>query len=70
MKQSYPDILDPSHTTKQKQAYGLLVTANPTLTRGYKIVESVYNSRLDGYEDYLDLNFDGTHNLMSIIWKI
>ena len=46
------------------------MTETPTLTRGYKIVIAEYNSFLEGYEDYLDLNFDGTHNSMSIIGKI
>ena len=43
---------------------------NEIMSSVYKAKTNVCSAFLEGYDDYLDLNFDGTQNAISILGNI
>ena len=59
-----------NETATMKKLYGLMVMVNDMKSSMKNIEAEMYTSFLEGYDDYLDLNFDGTQNSMSILGNI
>ena len=53
-----------------KRAYGLMVIANDIKETLHNSGRQSYYTFLEGYDEYLDLNVDGTQNSMSILGNI
>ena len=57
-------------TLLSRFTYGLFLTACAFLTTTAYASQTAYHNFLSGYDDYLDLNFDGTSNSTSILGQI
>ena len=51
-------------------SYGLIVMVNQVESEIKEYAKVAYHTYLEGYDDYLDRNFDDTQNSMSIIGQI
>ena len=56
--------------TKHRENYGLLIVTTDVKFIFIKKTVAAYHKFLEGYDYYLDLNFDGTCNSMSILGQI
>ena len=50
--------------------YGFLIMATALQSNISSTTANIYHKCVDGYDDYLDLNFDGTNNSTSILGQI
>ena len=57
-------------TVSLKKSYGLLIMIAELRDSVQETTAVAYNAFLEGYEDHLDLLYDGTQNSMSILGNI
>ena len=70
LKECDPTNTKCKETVRLRESYGLLIMATDIKEACMSETISAYHAFLEGHDEYLDSNFDGTNNSMSIIGQI